>query len=561
MRKYVRPVPLYLRTPRDRDPYWSPPTGWRKMSWAWDDPEITDAKALAGSPLKGHVIVDVDDKKASKGGPYVRKFSPQDRLSVARWLRKEGELVASYHSKTWPDDPLHGHWVFKSSTAKLARRNFHDSGERIRPNEDWVWLLTPEGYRPKKRKPLRSLADAVGKMMRDSDAGELGGLNNLANEWAYYLAKQGASQKDLRALHGRKHRRTVESAWEKAQEDLEDEKSSARPEEMFVSARDLKRGPSPKPDLLDLIRSDGRTILAGDPETFKSWVVMYLAAGHCRNGGVVLYVDADMSERQMSNRLDLMGVGDIALERVYGYDWRTNDNFEAAMQRFREKVGDGPLLTIMDSGTNLGSGVDERAWETFLEENNWHELCALGGMVLIEHLGKRDKSSSRGSVGKKATVDLELLTRGTFRPDEGWVEAEEGEPENLPEGRLKVKIGRDRDRLHRGNKALDLIWTGDQRLLVKSLGDDKSNVEILKDMSKKEKEDAARKEVYQKITDLIDAGLSYSEAAKRTGTDKSKVQRAVAARIKARENLMKDRIRGRKEPPTEAGGSSPSTHN
>ncbi len=242
MRKYVRPVPLYLRTPRDRDPYWSPPTGWKKMSWAWDDPEITNAKALAGSPLKGHVIVDVDDKKASKGGQYVRKFSPQDRLSVARWLRKEGELVASYHSKTWPDDPLHGHWVFKSPTAKLARRNFHDSGERIRPDVDWVWLLTPEGYRPKKRKPFRSLADAVGKMMRDSDAGELGGLNNLANEWAYYLAKQGASQKDLRALHGRKHRRTVESAWEDGVKARKDEKSSVRPEEMFVSARDLKRG-------------------------------------------------------------------------------------------------------------------------------------------------------------------------------------------------------------------------------------------------------------------------------------------------------------------------------
>ena len=540
LRSYTRPIPL---SPHPRNGRLVPPKGWQYTQWNWDDKDIEKAESLAATPLPGYVIVDIDDKV---GDPPERRFAPADRLGAAEMLRKEGELVASYHSKTWPEDPLHGHWLFRSPLARLAARN-HEYGERIRPNQDWVYYAVDH-----ERNALRSLAQTVGEVMAASVRGEHGGLNNLANEWAFYLARKGASRKDVRPLWTLRaevnpaarelHKRTVRGAWTKGQES---EASAERTErdDIFVLAADLVRGPAPRPDLLDLLPSDGVTLLSGDPETFKSWIALYASAVHTQAGGVVLYIDADMSERQVSRRLDLMGSGDINLARVYGWDWRQTADKEEALSRFRAMVGDGPLFTVLDSGSSLGSGVSEESWESFLAEMGWDLLKSRGGLLLLEHLGKQRRDSARGSVGKKAGADLELLTKERFEFASSWYTGTEGDAdgdEQLPVGRLRIEVGKDRDQMHRRTRFLEAVWSPHRELRVTPLGEDKSDHELRQDLGAKRKAADDRREIDLEILRLYEGGkFSMAQVADQLGATKRRVQAALDRDKRAR---IEDRI-------------------
>ncbi len=413
---------------------------------------VADGANVGLIPHDGYAILDDDCAKRPRTVP------PALGESAWRTTRRA-------------DHPTHGAYLVRLS-GRAARK--HPWGELILPERaqsvvagrvDTDCYRCPEGlpakgweppaWRPQSPTALRT--DTAEAALADLAAMAQGdGRNDKLNECAYLLAAAGRPEhrSRLRAMacyppeSSHKPRRAWDATWASGWAAGAAEALVEAPSGLVVLLGDMARTQPPEPDLCGLVSSVGRTTVSGPPGIGKTWFVLGLARAHIAAGGSVLWIDSEGTEPMLAMRADIMGMG-AAFGRVEGADWRAAD--ADAKDAACESLG-GPLLCVLDSGASLGAGIDEESWAGFIEAVGWADLCARGGVVLIEHPAKSvdaNRSIARGSQAKNAAVDMELaLQAWTGNTD----------MDNGPSGVLKLKVSKDRHGLHRGQSSAMVHW-------------------------------------------------------------------------------------------------------
>ena len=504
--------------------------GWQQVFPSWED--VADWPNVGATPRKGYLIIDIDDKD-DKGK---KRFTPAQRLGALQYIRRAGGVVSHSHSRTHPDDPLHGHWLVRKPV-QVGLSHKHPYGENIIPEKYGVFVRTERRPEPDIRSPWADVAQAVGEIIRDSKKGEHGGLNNLAYEWAAWLGEMGASEADVRPMWKLvpKERRsnlrdTVTRGREKGSDKHKDDQEIGDATEGIKRARDLRRDPPGNPDLFDLVHSKHVTSIAGKPGTFKSWLTLFIAREHLLQGGGVLLIDGDMPEGMVGRRLDTVALGESScFVRCEGYFWRKG-NVNELLTATLEMIGHRPLYTILDSGTSLGSGIDEESWERFKEEVGWSLLKQAGGMLLLEHVGQHNNSRARGTIAKDADVELPLVVR-KFTPN---VLAGSSSEDRPPVGTMTLKLnGKDRDFIHKGRDTFTIQWTEGMAVVKADVKQD-SDADLAKKRKQRKADDETRRALDEEMYAMRKAGASIRKVADEFGCSPGRVQDA-ERRCKSRE--------------------------
>ena len=175
---------------------------------------------------------------------------------------------------------------------------------------------------------------------------------------------------------------------------------------LAVASGDLIPKPPPV-DLFGLFYSGRLNLIAGAPDTGKSYFVLQ-AAAEAATAGRVVWLDAEDSAAEFSARCLRLGCPELTtsdeVRRVNHSDWiaAAPEHIEACWQWL--DGGFGPGLIVVDSGTGSGSGDSLDQWRAW---TRGHLPPSGIGAILIEHVVKDPEQrhgQSAGSRGKLAAV-------------------------------------------------------------------------------------------------------------------------------------------------------------
>ncbi len=278
--------------------------GWQQVFPSWED--VADWPNVGATPLKGYVIIDIDDKIK---GTKKKRFTPTQRLNALKYIRNSSHTIVSHsRSRTHPDDPLHGHWLVRPSARAKVGRNDHPYGENIVPEKFGTFVWTEQRPEPDIRSPWAEIALALRGIMVDAekDPGDVGSINDLVYAWAIWLGEQGARKKDIKPLYGRKHKRTAERAWEEGKAKREGAAKARADVPFWV---DVHKEWEPKETLLTMKMPIKGTehgafplglsnVIVGDRGLGKTFLALWLASiAIAERDMKVLWMDAEIGPR------------------------------------------------------------------------------------------------------------------------------------------------------------------------------------------------------------------------------------------------------------------------
>ena len=497
--------------------------GWnREPRLTWD--EVAEDRWVGGNPRPGHVLIDVDDKGDTP-------FSPEDRLAALSYVRRLTDLpgaVLISHTRTQsrPQDAVHGHWLLRVPVGAPASLE-HPWGQHIRPDK-LHGVCRGEGYRVKE--PYREIGRALGELLAGAETGDLGGCNILANDWAFWLGRQGADERATQAMWrplprvwrrgAGRLRRTVEGAYAAGRGG--DEPTAVPTDEILTMYTDLPQKPPPLPDLLGLLHSRHRVVVAGPDSVGKTTLAAAAAISWCtEHDGSVLWIDGELAAYQCQEYLQRLGApAGMSLVRADGHGWMDGDT-DVLLETARRMVGEErQLLTVVDSGTALASGIDEDSWNRFLGELDWRALHALGGVLLIEHTGVQDSSRPRGPRNKTAEPDEVYLVR-EFAYDYAATEEHGGLCASM-----RLRVRKDRG-LHRGAQYLSVVWSAGT-VTVTAEEAEQEDTEARQETAAaiRQQRRAERDRLDEEIMTMRRAGRKRSETAEELDVTEDRVRKA-----------------------------------
>ena len=175
-----------------------------------------------------------------------------------------------------------------------------------------------------------------------------------------------------------------------------------------IAVKDGDTIPRPAPpDLFGLFYSGLSNLLAGAPDTGKSYFVLE-AVRDAHIAGRVLWLDAEDTAETFSRRCLQLGCPELTtspdVRRVDHSDWTAAEpeHIEDCFAWLAE--GFGPGLIVIDSGTASGAGDSLDQWNAWKQ---WHLPPQGVGSILIEHVVKDPEArhnQAGGSRGKGAHV-------------------------------------------------------------------------------------------------------------------------------------------------------------
>ena len=175
---------------------------------------------------------------------------------------------------------------------------------------------------------------------------------------------------------------------------------------LAVGEDDPIPGPPPPPDVLGLIYSDKRNILAGEPGCGKTWILLECAAHIVKVlAQRVVWLDAEDSAAVFSERLARLGHRDLTtsalLRRVNHGDWIEADSLDRAAVSAWLTNGQGTGHLCIDSGTATESGTSADEYAAWMQRHAVHI-----GMSTVEHAAKdpERRFGPLGSVRKNASA-------------------------------------------------------------------------------------------------------------------------------------------------------------
>ena len=164
--------------------------------------------------------------------------------------------------------------------------------------------------------------------------------------------------------------------------------------------------PPPPPDVLGVIYSDKRNVLAGEPACGKTWIALQCAVALIHLGQRVAWLDAEDSAAVFSERLARLGHRDITrsalLKRINHDSWIEADSLDrAAVSAW---LANGPLGSghlFIDSGTATESGISADDYAAWMQNHAVHV-----GMTTVEHVAKNPEQrfGPLGSTRKNAAA-------------------------------------------------------------------------------------------------------------------------------------------------------------
>ncbi len=336
--------------------------GWQQVFPSWED--VADWPNVGATPLKGYVIIDIDDKIK---GTKKKRFTPTQRLNALKYIRNSSHTIVSHsRSRTHPDDPLHGHWLVRPSARAKVGRDDHPYGENIVPEKFGVFVRTERRPEPDIRSPWPEIALALRGIMVDAekDPGDVGSINDLVYAWAIWLGEQGARKKDIKPLYGRKHKRTAERAWEEGKAKREGAAKAKADVPFWV---DIHKEWEPMKTLLTMkmpitgIEHGAfpiglSNVIVGDRGRGKSFLALWLASVAIADHGMkVLWMDREMGPRAWALKVqDFKSIHSaLGRDKVLAYQ----HGGELELDDYPEAL-DESWLVIYDSVTAWGCPSD-----------------------------------------------------------------------------------------------------------------------------------------------------------------------------------------------------------
>lgn len=167
----------------------------------------------------------------------------------------------------------------------------------------------------------------------------------------------------------------------------------------------------PEPEELEpdvLIKGAAHQIFTGAGEG-KTWVALWLIKRAIEREQTVMLFDAENGKRIISERLQLLNVGEDVDDFLFYYDF---PNMDDAAPYHAELDDVRPDLLVFDSwvGFLAGCGLDENS-NTDVEEwaNAYISPAKARGctVVILDHVGHSDTSRSRAASRKKDVVDVQ----------------------------------------------------------------------------------------------------------------------------------------------------------
>lgn len=195
----------------------------------------------------------------------------------------------------------------------------------------------------------------------------------------------------------------------------------------LVSAEELSRMPTPEYLIEDVLDVDSESWIIGAPGSFKSFVVLDMAA-HVATGmpwqerrvkqGKVLYLAAEgargMTKRARAWMQHHNSTMPGATFLPYPVRVQSNDGqWDALVQIARELE---PILVVIDTQARVSAGLDENSAKdmTILTDAVGRLKRATGACVLVVHHTGRNGGDARGSSAIDGAQDTELKV---MRPD------------------------------------------------------------------------------------------------------------------------------------------------
>ena len=180
--------------------------------------------------------------------------------------------------------------------------------------------------------------------------------------------------------------------------------------------------PPPPPDVLGVLYSDKRNVLAGEPACGKTWIAMECAAHLVYLGQRIVWLDAEDSAATFSERMARLGHRDLTrsvmVRRVNHADWIDADALDrAAVSAWLANSPAGAGHLFIDSGTATESGISADDYAAWMTRHAVHV-----GMTTIEHVAK-DPEQRYGPLGSTrknaaATGIVALIEGAAWTPTE-----------------------------------------------------------------------------------------------------------------------------------------------
>jgi hypothetical protein len=171
----------------------------------------------------------------------------------------------------------------------------------------------------------------------------------------------------------------------------------------------------PEPEELErdvLIKGAAHQIFTG-PGEGKTWVALWLITRAMMRGETVMYFDAENGKRIISERLQLLGVGEDVDDYLHYYDFPAMGIGPEDAALYRAELDEvQPDLIVFDSwvGFLAGCGLDENsntdveAWATAYISPAKERGCT---PVILDHVGHTNTERSRAASRKKDLVDVQ----------------------------------------------------------------------------------------------------------------------------------------------------------
>ena len=172
-----------------------------------------------------------------------------------------------------------------------------------------------------------------------------------------------------------------------------------------VAEGDTIARPEP-PDLFGLFYSGLSNLIAGSPDTGKSWAVL-AATAEAAVAGRVLWLDAEDTAETFSRRCLILGCPELTtsteVRRINHGDWimAEPEHIEACFRWLSD--GFGPGLIVIDSGTASGSGDNLDQWTSWTRRHLPGPGAGVGS-ILVEHVVKNPDDRHGQGAGSRAKL-------------------------------------------------------------------------------------------------------------------------------------------------------------
>jgi len=183
-----------------------------------------------------------------------------------------------------------------------------------------------------------------------------------------------------------------------------------------------------KPEMLVegfLVKGANHTVF-GAPDFGKTWIALAaFVVPMLRRRQVVVYIDKEMSRRDIINRLKELGVEkELAAEYLVYLELPTVDGSAASRAEWARILESRPGLVVVDAQAGVLADADlkENSTSDVLRWHSWYfDTARRAGAttVMLDHTGHENASRERGASGKEgiAKVRLQVTKVTAFDPE------------------------------------------------------------------------------------------------------------------------------------------------